>query len=188
MADGTRLKLLDESLKNLQGRFDDFQQNSDNRHEQTTKHLEALDSKLDKTLLILADSISTRQPPPTEISSPPCVPAVQSPPMPMVPPTTPPGFTPMSLPPSMFMQPSQYPYQLAASPRSTRVEFPRFDGTDPLDWIYKAKRYFEFYQVPPYQRLLLASIHMDGPGLPWFQWQHKTHQFNSWEDFTKIWK
>lgn len=40
--------------------------------------------------------------------------------------------------------------------------------------------------MPPYQRLLLASIHMDGSALPWFQWQHKTHQIQSWEDFTRL--
>lgn len=58
MADGTRLKTLYDNMKSLQGRLDDYQQNSDERHEQTTKHLEALNIKLVKTLLLLADTLS----------------------------------------------------------------------------------------------------------------------------------
>lgn len=27
---------------------------------------------------------------------------------------------------------------------------------------------------------------MDDSALPWFQWQHKTHQIQSWEDFTRL--
>ncbi|XP_073300538.1 uncharacterized protein [Primulina huaijiensis] len=177
MADGTRLKTLDDSMKSLQGRLDDYQQNSDERHEQTTKHLESLDIKLEKTLLLLADTLSHKPPQPN--------PLLETSP-PLISPTPPPGFMSAPTNPHVVIPSSPYLYPFTASPRSTRIDFPRFDGTEPLDWIYKAERYFEFYQVPPYQRLLLASIHMDGPALPWFQWQHKTHQFESWEGFIRI--
>lgn len=214
MADGTRLKTLDESIKAIHGRMEDYQQQSDARHDLTTKHLEALDAKLDQTILLLADTISSKPPPPPDTSPPlgsqPPPPGFVSDTSPSIitlhpPPgfvfdksslkgpqnpspgfiSTSPGFAPTFTPPQMLLPPASYAYPLGPSPRVTRIEFPRFDFTEPLDWIYKAERYFEFYQIPPYQRLILASIHMDGPALPWFQWHHKTHQFHSWEEFTR---
>ena len=53
--------------------------------------------------------------------------------------------------------------------KSVRLDFPRFKGDDPASWAYKANQYFSFYQTPLNERLLMASFHMDGDALIWFQ-------------------
>jgi hypothetical protein len=59
--------------------------------------------------------------------------------------------------------------QLAIITRSVRVEFPTFDGNDPSRWIYKANKFFHVHKTSYNQKLLLASIHMEGKALVWFQ-------------------
>ena len=53
--------------------------------------------------------------------------------------------------------------------KSVRLEFPRFRGDDPETWVYKANQYFNFYHTPLSKSLLMASFHMDGEALVWFQ-------------------
>ena len=53
--------------------------------------------------------------------------------------------------------------------KSVRLEFPRFRGDYPVAWVYKANQYFNIYQTPLNERLLMASFHMDGDALIWFQ-------------------
>ncbi|KAF5471969.1 hypothetical protein F2P56_008726 [Juglans regia] len=65
--------------------------------------------------------------------------------------------------------------------RGFRLDCPRFNGTDPADWVLKANQYFDFYQVPFHQKLMVASHHMDGEALVWYQSALDAGQFNSWE-------
>jgi hypothetical protein len=53
--------------------------------------------------------------------------------------------------------------------RSVRIDFPKFDGSDPVGWIYKANKFFYFHRTPYNQMLMLASIHMEGKALVWYQ-------------------
>ena len=53
--------------------------------------------------------------------------------------------------------------------KSVGLDFPRFKGDEPVSWVYKANQYFSFYQTPLNERLLMASFHMDGDALVWFQ-------------------
>ena len=53
--------------------------------------------------------------------------------------------------------------------KSVRLDFPWFKGDDLTSWVYKANQYFSFYQTPFNERLLMASFHMDGDALVWFQ-------------------
>ncbi|XP_077217843.1 uncharacterized protein LOC143852342 [Tasmannia lanceolata] len=66
-----------------------------------------------------------------------------------------------------------------------RLDFPRFDGFDPLGWIFKAERFFEYHNTADDQRLMISSFHMDGKALQWFQWMHRNDQFTNWPVFTK---
>lgn len=44
-----------------------------------------------------------------------------------------------------------------------KLDFPRFTkGDDHLAWIFKAKQYFSFYNIPTVHRVLTASFHLDG--------------------------
>jgi hypothetical protein len=52
--------------------------------------------------------------------------------------------------------------------RNVRLEFPRFDGTDALAWIFKADQFFDYYNTPDPERLTIAAVHMDHKVIPWF--------------------
>ncbi|KAF5447343.1 hypothetical protein F2P56_032901 [Juglans regia] len=65
--------------------------------------------------------------------------------------------------------------------RGLRLEFPRFNGTDPNGCVFKATQYFDYHQTPFHQKLLVASYHMEGEALIWYQEGLDSGQFNSWE-------
>jgi hypothetical protein len=67
--------------------------------------------------------------------------------------------------------------------RPFRLEFPRFDGDNPANWSYKANQFFDFYQTPLYHRLRMASFHMEGEALIWFQDADDAGQFPTWDAF-----
>ncbi|XP_077219125.1 uncharacterized protein LOC143853291 [Tasmannia lanceolata] len=69
--------------------------------------------------------------------------------------------------------------------RFLKLDFPRFDGIDPLGWIFKAEQFFGYHNTPSDQRLTISSFHMDGAALAWFQWCHRNHQFQTWDGFTR---
>jgi hypothetical protein len=50
-----------------------------------------------------------------------------------------------------------------------KLDIPRFDGTDPLGWIFKITQFFDYHNTPEDQRLCIASFYMDGEALTWFQ-------------------
>ena len=67
--------------------------------------------------------------------------------------------------------------------KSVRLDFPRFKGDDPASWVFKSSQYFSFYQTPFDERLLMASFHMDGDALVWFQDSDENGVFATWEGF-----
>ena len=60
-----------------------------------------------------------------------------------------------------------------------RLEFPRFREEIPSGWVYKAHQFFQLYNTPINQRILLASYHMEDEALIWFQEVEETGQFTS---------
>lgn len=62
------------------------------------------------------------------------------------------------------------------APSSIKLDIPRFDGSNPLNWIFKINQFFEFHRTPEDQRLRLASFYIEGEALTWFQWMHANHQ------------
>ena len=67
--------------------------------------------------------------------------------------------------------------------KSVRLDFPWFKGDDLTSWVYKANQYFSFYQTPFNERLLMASFHMDGDALVWFQDSNENGVLATWEGF-----
>lgn len=53
--------------------------------------------------------------------------------------------------------------------RMRSLEAPYFTGDDLYGWIYRAKRYFEINQISDEEKLLAASICLEGKALNWFQ-------------------
>ena len=63
------------------------------------------------------------------------------------------------------------------------LTLPRFDGVDPVGWIFKAKHFFDFHDVPDHQRLQISSLYMDGAALRWLQGISSTTPFSTWTAF-----
>lgn len=49
-----------------------------------------------------------------------------------------------------------------------KLEVPRFDGHDPLGWIFKISQFFDYQAILEHERLTIAAFYMDGPALSWF--------------------
>lgn len=47
------------------------------------------------------------------------------------------------------------------------MEFPRFDGKNVRDWLYKCDQFFLLDETPAASMVRLASIHLDGLALQW---------------------
>ena len=62
--------------------------------------------------------------------------------------------------------------------RTMKLEFPRFFGEDPTSWVYKANQYFRYYNTPIGEKLMLASFHMEGEALIWFEEGEETGVFS----------
>ena len=45
--------------------------------------------------------------------------------------------------------------------RNVKLDFPRFDGSEVLQWIFKAEQFFDYYNTPDPQRLTIATIHIE---------------------------
>ena len=69
--------------------------------------------------------------------------------------------------------------------RNVKLDFPRFNGLNVLEWIFRAEQFFTFYNAPEEQRLTIAAIHMEAEVIPWFQMIAKTNPFQSWIGFTR---
>ncbi|KAL5826968.1 hypothetical protein ACOSQ4_018765 [Xanthoceras sorbifolium] len=54
------------------------------------------------------------------------------------------------------------------------LSFPKFGGNDPIGWIYKAEQFSNFKKIAPYQKVQLASFHLEGITL----------QPSTWDGFT----
>ncbi|KAA8536794.1 hypothetical protein F0562_029272 [Nyssa sinensis] len=70
-------------------------------------------------------------------------------------------------------------------PSSLKLQFPKFNGEDPMGWIYKAEQYFEYQGIRADQRVQLASFHLEGIALQWHRWHTKFQEPPTWEELTK---
>lgn len=69
--------------------------------------------------------------------------------------------------------------------RNIKLDFPRFDGSDVMNWIFRAEQFFDYYSTPDAQRLIIAAVHMENDVVPWFQMISRNHPFQSWAMFTR---
>ena len=78
-------------------------------------------------------------------------------------------------------QPTRTPFQT----RNVKLDFPRFNGTEVLEWIFKAEQFFEYYNTPDADRITIASIHMEKDAVPWFQMIKRSSPFHTWNQLTR---
>ncbi|KAF3791140.1 hypothetical protein EJ110_NYTH14420 [Nymphaea thermarum] len=66
-----------------------------------------------------------------------------------------------------------------------RVDFPRFDGRDPLDWIFLAEEYFTCQQIIHEDWIQTAILHLDGLARKWYRWlkHHEGERVLTWDGF-----
>lgn len=53
--------------------------------------------------------------------------------------------------------------------RHVKLEFPKFNGGDPTEWMSKAKQYFAYHEMPREQRVSFASYHLSEEANEWWQ-------------------
>ncbi|MCI00025.1 hypothetical protein A2U01_0021039 [Trifolium medium] len=46
-----------------------------------------------------------------------------------------------------------------------KLDLPRFQGTDPLGWIFKISQFFTYHNTPEEERITVASFYLDGAAL-----------------------
>lgn len=72
------------------------------------------------------------------------------------------------------LPPSQ-PFQVC----NIKLDFPRFDGSEVMNWIFKAEQFFYYYATPNIHRLTIAAVHMEKDVVPWFQMIARNQHFQS---------
>ncbi|CAA0825197.1 Unknown protein, partial [Striga hermonthica] len=70
---------------------------------------------------------------------------------------------------------------------TSKIEFPRFDGSNPMAWILKCNGYFKFVpNVSETQKVTLASMHLEGKAALWFQNLSAKQLELNWGQFVEI--
>ncbi|XP_042984723.1 uncharacterized protein LOC122313630 [Carya illinoinensis] len=55
-------------------------------------------------------------------------------------------------------------------PRRPKVDFSKFNGGDPYEWLDKLEHYFRVYEVPREERVSTACFHLEGRASKWWRW------------------
>ena len=63
----------------------------------------------------------------------------------------------------------------------------KFDGKDPIMWIFQMEQFFDLHQVLTLKNLTIASIYLEPDQFVWYQWicDHKKDSIISWSILTK---
>ncbi|MCH84866.1 hypothetical protein A2U01_0005703 [Trifolium medium] len=77
------------------------------------------------------------------------------------------------------------PHKNSFQVRFVKLDFPRFDGKNVMDWIFKAEQFFDYYSTLDADRLIIASVHLDHDVFPWYQMMQKTDPLLSWPALTR---
>lgn len=64
-----------------------------------------------------------------------------------------------------------------------KFDFPKFDGTNPRDWVRKCEHYFLLHKIEDSQKVYLASVHFDDKVEPWFFDYQQGKTNIPWESF-----
>lgn len=51
-----------------------------------------------------------------------------------------------------------------------KLDIPRFDGRDPLGWIFKMNQLFQYQNTLEEERIIVASLYLNDAALSWYQW------------------
>ena len=51
-----------------------------------------------------------------------------------------------------------------------KIDMRKFDGKDPITWIFQMKQFFDLHQVPNLQKVPIASLYLEPEQFVWYQW------------------
>jgi hypothetical protein len=46
--------------------------------------------------------------------------------------------------------------------KAVQLEFPKFNGADPIDWVFKDQQFFSCGQITDNQKVHILAFHMEG--------------------------
>ena len=63
----------------------------------------------------------------------------------------------------------------------------KFDGNDPITWIFQMEQFIAIHQVPTLQKVTIASLYLEPNYFVWYQLlsDHKKEFIISWSIFTE---
>ncbi|XP_072966626.1 uncharacterized protein [Typha angustifolia] len=64
-----------------------------------------------------------------------------------------------------------------------RLEFPKFKGGDPIDWLYRAEQFFAYQGTAEEYKVTLASFHLEDAALHWFRSANAIEAIETWAEF-----
>ena len=67
-----------------------------------------------------------------------------------------------------------------------KMQFPKFDGTDPKIWKDNCESYFDLYKLPEGMWVTAARIHLEGNAAKWYQAYKQNHTFKNWSHFCSV--
>ena len=70
--------------------------------------------------------------------------------------------------------------------REPKLDFPHFNGDDLIGWIYRVEQYFSLHNTCDFNKVPLASFHLEHEALQWFCWYIKDHEEPQWIDFCQL--
>ena len=62
------------------------------------------------------------------------------------------------------------------SSKLARLEFLRYYGDDPTEWLTQVEQVFEYQSTLESQKVSLASYHLKGEANQWWQWLRRAYQ------------
>ncbi|KAF8405656.1 hypothetical protein HHK36_007732 [Tetracentron sinense] len=66
-----------------------------------------------------------------------------------------------------------------------KLDFPRWDEDDPSGWVSRAERFFRFHRTLEASRVDIASIHLEGEAVQWYDWFEASHGIPTWATFVE---
>ncbi|KAH9696704.1 hypothetical protein KPL71_023279 [Citrus sinensis] len=61
-------------------------------------------------------------------------------------------------------------------PRVAKLDFPKYSGDDPTEWVNRVTQFFYYQETSEDQRVVLASYHLEGKANQWWQWLRRAYQ------------
>jgi hypothetical protein len=69
--------------------------------------------------------------------------------------------------------------------KGPRMDFPRFEGENPVGWIRQCEKYFQLAATPEEYKVHLAQLYFTGPADVWLRRSGLHKQQLSWTQFSE---